>query len=103
MMKQEGAELRIAQTSDEAPPGQSFKTSPTSQPKPTYEVYLPSPIMASTTVLRRFALAARPARNFHSSSRAFIKVGDKIPALDVLVEDSPGNKVNLSKLQDLID
>lgn len=54
--------------------------------------------MASSTALRRFALiAARPTRSFHSSSRAFIKVGDKIPALDVLVENSPGNKVNLAE------
>jgi 2-Cys peroxiredoxin 5 len=55
--------------------------------------------MASTSALRRFALAARTsARSFHSSSPAFIKVGDRIPALDVLVENSPGNKVNLSEI-----
>jgi 2-Cys peroxiredoxin 5 len=55
--------------------------------------------MASTFALRRFALtAARPARSFHSSARAFIKVGDRLPNLDVLVENSPGNKVNLSEL-----
>lgn len=52
--------------------------------------------MASTTALRRLALnASRPTRAFHSSARAFIKVGDKLPNLDVLVENSPGNKVNL--------
>lgn len=55
--------------------------------------------MASTSTLRRFAVSAvRPSRSFHSSARAFIKVGDKLPALDVLVEDSPGNKVNLSEI-----
>jgi len=55
--------------------------------------------MASTTALRRFALnASRPSRTFHSSSRAFVKVGDKLPNLDVLVESSPGNKVNLSEV-----
>ena len=54
--------------------------------------------MASTMTFRRLALSAtRPARNFHSSARAFVKVGDKIPNLDVLVENSPGNKVNLGE------
>jgi len=57
--------------------------------------------MASTLALRRLALnasrASRTSRTFHSSSRAFIKVGDKIPNLDVLVESSPGNKVNLGE------
>jgi len=54
--------------------------------------------MASTFALRRLALAAsRPTRAFQSSARAFIKVGDKLPNLDVLVESSPGNKVNLSE------
>lgn len=52
--------------------------------------------MASTTALRRFA-AARHTRSFHSTVRAFIKVGDSIPKLDILVEDSPGNKVNLAE------
>lgn len=37
------------------------------------------------------------SRGFHSSRPAFVKVGDEIPSLDVLVEDSPGNKVNLAK------
>ncbi|KUJ14633.1 Redoxin [Mollisia scopiformis] len=55
--------------------------------------------MASTFALRRSLFAAsRPTRAFHSSARAFIKVGDKLPNLDVLVENSPGNKVNLSEL-----
>ncbi len=54
--------------------------------------------MASTFTLRRLALASsRTSRAFHSSSRAFIKVGDKLPNPDVLVESSPGNKVNLSE------
>lgn len=54
--------------------------------------------MASTTIFRRLALnVSRPTRNFHSSTRAFIKVGDKLPNLDVLVENSPGNKVNLTE------
>jgi 2-Cys peroxiredoxin 5 len=34
---------------------------------------------------------------FHSTAPAFVQKGDPIPDLDVLVENSPGNKVNLSK------
>lgn len=55
--------------------------------------------MASTAALRRLALgASRSSRYFHSSAPAFIKVGDSIPKLDVLVENSPGNKVNLGDI-----
>ncbi|KAJ5086890.1 hypothetical protein NUU61_008197 [Penicillium alfredii] len=50
---------------------------------------------------RRFATAlprVRPqAALFHSTAPAFVQKGDAIPNLDVLVEDSPGNKVNLAK------
>jgi len=54
--------------------------------------------MASTNVIRRVALnASRSSRSFHASARSFIQVGDKLPNLDVLVENSPGNKVNLSE------
>ena len=35
-------------------------------------------------------------RLFHASAPAFVRVGDKLPDVD-LVEDSPGNKVNLAK------
>lgn len=34
---------------------------------------------------------------FHSTAPAFVQKGDSIPDLDVLVENSPGNKVNLAK------
>lgn len=34
---------------------------------------------------------------FHTTSPALVRAGDRIPDLDVLVENSPGNKVNLSK------
>lgn len=55
--------------------------------------------MASTAAIRRFAVvAARPTRSFHCSSRDLIKVGDKLPQLNVLVENSPGNKVDVSEL-----
>lgn len=33
---------------------------------------------------------------FHKTAPAFVQKGDAIPNLDVLVEDSPGNKVNLA-------
>ena len=55
-------------------------------------------MMACRTALPTlFRTAARPSRAFHGSARAFINVGDKIPDLDVLVENSPGNKVKLSE------
>ncbi|KAK2628953.1 hypothetical protein QTJ16_002056 [Diplocarpon rosae] len=57
-------------------------------------------MMASTSknIFRRLALPhPRLMRGFHASPRSFIKVGDKLPNLDVLVENSPGNKVNLSE------
>lgn len=34
---------------------------------------------------------------FHTTSPALVRAGDQIPDLDVLVENSPGNKVNLFK------
>jgi 2-Cys peroxiredoxin 5 len=43
--------------------------------------------------------ATRPAagrRLFHASAPAFVKVGDKLPSVE-LVEGSPGNKVSLAK------
>ncbi|KAL2850952.1 thioredoxin peroxidase/alkyl hydroperoxide reductase [Aspergillus pseudodeflectus] len=51
---------------------------------------------------RRLATAAPRALSeraalFHSTAPAFVQKGDAIPDLDVLVENSPGNKVNLAK------
>lgn len=46
------------------------------------------------------AAAARPAiarRSFHTTPRALVRVGQEIPSLEVLVEGSPGNKVNLAE------
>ena len=42
------------------------------------------------------ALSQRAAL-FHNTTPAFVQKGDAIPNLDVLVENSPGNKVNLAK------
>ena len=50
---------------------------------------------------RSFAAASRAARTgpfrnqFHASARAFVKVGDAIPSVE-LMEGSPGNKVNIA-------
>jgi peroxiredoxin len=59
--------------------------------------------MSFRAPLRRIALA-RPspsisaaARGFHSTPRASVRVGQEIPDIDVLLEDSPGNKVNLAE------
>ncbi|KFZ20241.1 hypothetical protein V502_03259 [Pseudogymnoascus sp. VKM F-4520 (FW-2644)] len=49
---------------------------------------------------RRLALNATrrlTARSFHTSPRAFVKAGDAIPDLNVLVEGSPGNKINMAE------
>lgn len=54
--------------------------------------------MLARASLRRFA-AARPAistRSFSTTPRALVRVGQEIPSLEVLVEGSPGNKVNLA-------
>ncbi|KAM0564479.1 hypothetical protein ACHAPJ_000693 [Fusarium lateritium] len=56
--------------------------------------------MSFRAPLRRVAFArpaAAVARGFHSTPRAFVRVGQEIPNLDVLLEDSPGNKVNLAE------
>lgn len=39
--------------------------------------------------------AASVSRSFHVSSRAFVKVGDAIPDVE-LMENSPGNKVSIA-------
>lgn len=58
----------------------------------------PLETMAFRARLRTLAPGASRAalRQFHSTPRAFVKVGDPVPDLDVLVEGSPGNKVNLA-------
>jgi hypothetical protein len=67
-------------------------------PKPTHVLYLPPALTMFSAASRRLPLV-RPAagrRLFHASAPAFVKVGDKLPDVD-LVEGSPGNKVNLAK------
>lgn len=47
----------------------------------------------------RSATASRTAavRRFHASRPAFVRVGQEVPSIEVLVENSPGNKVNLAE------
>lgn len=59
---------------------------PTSEPPP----------IATMFAARRLATQLPRTRAFHASAPAFVKKGDAIPNLD-LVENSPGNKVNLAK------
>lgn len=47
----------------------------------------------SSLVTSRHAFRA----SFHSTSRHYVEAGDSIPDLEVLTENSPGNKVNLAK------
>lgn len=47
-------------------------------------------------MLRRTFLAGSRTRAFHSSARSLIKVGDSIPSVN-LVENSPGNQVDLAE------
>ena len=53
--------------------------------------------MLTTRLPAARALFAGSFRShFHSASRAFVKVGDKIPDVE-LMENSPGNKISLAK------
>lgn len=58
--------------------------------------------MFPTMATRRLAcmlprLRAASQASFHTSRPAWVNVGDQVPDLTVLVENSPGNKVNLSQ------
>ncbi|KAG9231034.1 Redoxin-domain-containing protein [Amylocarpus encephaloides] len=73
-------------------------TSTRIQLKQLHQSNFKAALMASTMSLRILAAnASRAPRNFHSSARAFVKVGDKIPSIEGLVEASPGNKVDLGE------
>ena len=48
-------------------------------------------------LLRPAISSAIPRRPFHTTRAAAVRVGDPLPDLDVLVENSPGNKVNLAE------
>ncbi|KAL2139683.1 hypothetical protein VTI28DRAFT_4853 [Corynascus sepedonium] len=57
----------------------------------------------AATATRRVAVAATAARplprvsQFHSTARAFVKAGDPLPDTDALMENSPGQRVNLAE------
>jgi peroxiredoxin 5 len=60
--------------------------------------------MSFRTALRPLGLAARAprafptaTRSFHATRPAFIKVGDELPNKELLMETTPGNKVNLAE------
>jgi hypothetical protein len=52
-------------------------------------------MFAAARTLLPVTRCAAGRRSFHASAPVFVKVGDKLPSLD-LVEGSPGNKVNLA-------
>lgn len=52
------------------------------------------PVASAAAAAPRFLAAAR--RSFHATPRALVSVGDSLPDLEALHEDSPGNKVNLA-------
>lgn len=54
-------------------------------------------MIARPAVRRGLATVSR-ARLFHTSRVAYVKVGDRLPDLaDALMENSPGNKINLAQ------
>jgi hypothetical protein len=55
-------------------------------------------IFATRTLVSVANRAGRIQRSFfHSTAPVTVRVGDVIPDTDVLVENSPGNKINLAK------
>lgn len=48
------------------------------------------------TSLRRVAAARPLARSFHTTPRAMVQIGDAVPGVEGLYENSPGNVVNLA-------
>jgi hypothetical protein len=52
-------------------------------------------MFAAARTLSPVTRCAAGRRLFHASAPAWVKVGDKLPSVD-LVEGSPGNKVNLA-------
>lgn len=55
--------------------------------------------MFTTRSFTRLASQATRAssRNFTTTGRAFVRVGDSIPDMTCLAEGSPGNKVNMAE------
>ncbi|RMJ26721.1 AhpC TSA family protein [Aspergillus sp. HF37] len=54
-------------------------------------------MFAARRLATRIPAARSQAAFFHNTAPAFVQKGDAIPDLEVLTENSPGNKVNLAK------
>tara|TARA_R110002003_G_scaffold104_35_gene8514 strand:+ start:18571 stop:19149 length:579 start_codon:yes stop_codon:yes gene_type:complete len=80
----------------EAPKVASPPSSPIQVPKAPTRYMLAERTMFSTIRTLPVARAVAGRRLFHASAPAFVKVGDKLPDVE-LVENSPGNKVSLAK------
>lgn len=62
----------------------------------TYTAVMFAARRLATSVPAGRSLPRTAARGFQSTSRAWVNVGDSLPDVE-LVEDSPGNKVNLAR------
>lgn len=54
-------------------------------------------MFAARRFATRFPAVRTQTASFHKTAPAFVQKGDAIPDLEVLTENSPGNKVNLAK------
>ncbi|KAI1769857.1 AhpC/TSA family protein [Hypoxylon cercidicola] len=57
----------------------------------------PASFSSRATAAAAPSLSLSSRRAFHATPRAPVKAGDAVPDLEVLHEDSPGNKVNLAR------
>lgn len=53
-------------------------------------------MFAARRLATRVSLPKPQVASFHKTAPAFVQKGDAVPDLNVLVEGSPGNKVNLA-------
>jgi hypothetical protein len=54
-------------------------------------------MFATRRLATAFPYASEYVARFHTTRPLFVEVGDAVPDLEVLAENSPGNKVNLAK------
>src|SRR5436190_10784547 len=66
---------------------------------PVDQLYLSTllTMLATRRLTTVFPYARQFAARFHSTPPGYVKVGDVLPDLEVLAENSAGNKVNLAK------
>lgn len=63
-------------------------------------MFRPSTLRPLAPALRAAAArrtAAATTSSFHTTARAWIKAGDPLPDMDVLMEGTPGTRVNLAE------